>query len=86
MCALRRWAGGETSPRKRGRVPEYICARRQLERDVRQCARMAVAEVNEAVLQAVEEHALTPQAIEQVVHMSERADMADQQAKLARHY
>jgi len=47
---------------------------------------MAVAEVNEAVLQAVEEHALTPQAIEQVVHMSERADMADQQAKFARHY
>jgi len=45
---------------------------------------MAVAEVNEAVLQAVEEHALTPQAIEQVVRLSERDDVTDHQDKLAR--
>jgi len=35
------------------------------------------------VLQAFEEQALTPQAIEQVLRLSER-DVADQQAKLAR--
>jgi transcriptional regulator with XRE-family HTH domain len=74
----------ETSPRKRGRVPEYICARRRLNGTCANVLRMAVTEVNEAVLQAIEEHALTPQAIEQVVHLSERDEVAEQQAKLGR--
>jgi hypothetical protein len=34
--------------------------------------------MNEAVLQNIEEHALTPEAIEQVVLLSEREDAADQ--------
>ena len=45
--------------------------------------RMPVAELNEAVLQAVEEHALTPEAIEQVIHLSERDDVAELQDKLS---
>ena len=40
--------------------------------------------MNEAVLQAVEEHALTPEAIEQVIDLSERDDVAEQQRKLDR--
>jgi hypothetical protein len=33
-----------------------------------------VSEVNEAVLQAIEAHVLTPQAVEQVIRLSERED------------
>ena len=40
--------------------------------------------MNEAVLQAVEEHALTPEAIEQVIHLSERDDVTELQDKLER--
>ena len=36
--------------------------------------------MNEAILSAVEEHALTPEAIEQVILLSERADVRDQQS------
>ena len=45
---------------------------------------MSVVDLNEAVLQAVEEHALTPEAIEQVIHLSERDDVTELQNKLAR--
>jgi hypothetical protein len=34
--------------------------------------------MNEAVLQAVEEHALAPEAIELVISVSERDDVTDQ--------
>ena len=40
--------------------------------------------MNEAVLVAIEEHALTPEAIEQVVTLTERDDIRDRQAALAR--
>jgi hypothetical protein len=40
--------------------------------------------LNEAVWQAVEEHALTPAAIEQVIHLSERDDVTEMQSKSAR--
>jgi site-specific DNA recombinase len=82
-CAL--CGGGlivETSARKRGRVPEYVCARRRLNGTCPNALRMAAREVNEAVLQAIEEHALTPEAIEAVIQLSERDDVADLQAKL----
>ena len=39
-----------------------------------------VAEMNEAVLSAVEEHALTPAAIEQVIQLTERDDAQEQHA------
>ena len=44
----------------------------------------SVAEMNEAVLQAIEEHALTPEAIEQVILFTERDDIAEQQDALER--
>ena len=40
--------------------------------------------MNEAVLQAVEEHALTPEAIEGVIALSERDDVAEQRTRLKR--
>ena len=74
----------ETSPRKRGRIPEYICYRHRANGGCTNTLRMPVADLNEAVLFAVEEHALTPEAIEQVMHLSERDDVAELQEKLAR--
>jgi site-specific DNA recombinase len=84
-CAL--CGGGltvETSPRKRGRVPEYVCYRRRVNGTCTNRLHISVAEMNEAVLQAVEEHALTPEAVEQVVHLSERDDVSERQTKLER--
>lgn len=84
-CAL--CGGGlvvETSARKRGRVPEYVCARRRLNGACANALRMAATKLDEAVLQAAEMHALTPEAIEHVIHISERDEVADLQAKLER--
>jgi recombinase-like zinc beta ribbon protein len=74
----------ETSPRKRGRIPEYVCYRHRANGGCANALRMAVEDLNEAVLQAVEEHALTPEAIEQVIHLSERDDVTELRAKLER--
>ena len=74
----------ETSSRKLGRVPEYICYRHRANGTCTNTFRMRVSDLNEAILQAVEEHALTPEAIEQVIRLSERDDVTDQQQKLAR--
>jgi DNA invertase Pin-like site-specific DNA recombinase len=74
----------ETSPAKRGRVPEYICYRHRANGSCTNTLRMPVVELNEAVLQAIEAHALTPEAIEQVIHLSERDDVTELQEKLAR--
>lgn len=74
----------ETSSRKRGRVPEYICYRHRANGTCTNALRMPVAEMNESVLQAVEAHALTPEAIEQVIHLSERDDVTELQDKLTR--
>jgi hypothetical protein len=65
-------------------VPEYVCHRHRANGACTNTLRMPVEDLNEAVLQAVEEHALTPEAIEQVIHLSERDDVTELQAKLAR--
>ena len=46
--------------------------------------RMPAAELNEAVLQAVERHDLTANAIEQVIHLTERDEIKEQKAALER--
>jgi hypothetical protein len=56
----------ETSPRKRGRIPEYVCHRHRTNGACTNAFRISVAEMNEAVLQTVEQHALMPEAIEHV--------------------
>ena len=40
--------------------------------------------MNEAVLQAIEQHALTPEAVEQVIALTERDDVRDIQMALTR--
>jgi site-specific DNA recombinase len=74
----------ETGGKKRGRIPEYICHRHRTNGACSNALRMPVEDMNEAILQAVEEHALTPEAIEQVIHLTERDDVVDQQAALDR--
>ena len=72
----------ETSDRKRGRQKEYVCHRRRKNGTCDNAVRIEVETMNEAVLQAIEEHALTPEAIEQVVQLTERDEMRDQQDAL----
>ena len=72
----------ETGGYTRGRYPEYICARHRRNGACPNALRMRVDMVNEAVLHAIEEHALTPEAIESVIRLSERDDVADQRATL----
>ena len=72
----------ETSPRKRGRIPEYICSRRRVNGTCSNALRLPVVEMNEAVLHAIEEHALTPEAVELVVRLTERDDYRDHQERL----
>ena len=66
----------ETSPSKRGRIAEYVCFRHRNHGDGI-CANqrhIPVEEMNEAVLQAIERHALTLEAVEQMVQFTERDD------------
>jgi len=72
----------ETSGRKRGRQKEYVCHRRRKNGTCDNAVRIEVETMNEAVLQAIEEHALTPEAIEQVAQLTERDEMRDQQDAL----
>jgi site-specific DNA recombinase len=74
----------ETSPRKRGRVPEYVCSRHRTNGTCANTLHPTVAEMNEAVLREVESHVLVPEAIDFVIHLSERDDLADRQTALAR--
>ena len=76
----------ETSSRKHGRAPEYVCHRRRKNGGCSNKLRVAVKTMNEAVLQAIEEHALTPEAVEQVVQLTERDDARDQEAALRREW
>ncbi len=65
-------------------MPEYVCHRHRHNGTCPNALRVPLADVNEAVLQAVEEHALTPEAVEQVVQMTERDDAQERQSRLAR--
>jgi site-specific DNA recombinase len=84
-CAL--CGGGlivDSSLRKSERIPQYVCQRARANGSCTNRLRISVAEMNEAVLQAVEEHALTPEAIELVIQLTERDDAQEHQAALAR--
>jgi DNA invertase Pin-like site-specific DNA recombinase len=72
----------ETSPRKRGRVPEYVCHRHRHYGACANALHMPVRTVNEAVLQGIEAHALTPEVIERVIALTERTDTAEHQDAL----
>jgi site-specific DNA recombinase len=71
--------------RANGRRAFYICHRRRHHGTAcTNTLRVPLADMNEAVLQAIEEHALTPEAVEQVIAMTERDDVRDQQDALRR--
>ena len=72
----------ECSGRRAGRVQQYLCYRYRHTGTCSNRLRVDVAAVTEAVLHAIEEHALTPEAIEQVVALHEREDVQDRQAAL----
>lgn len=74
----------ETSPRKRGRVREYLCYRHRNHGTCTNARHIPVDKMNEAVLQAIEAHALTPEAVEQVVALTERDDAREQHDALTR--
>jgi site-specific DNA recombinase len=65
-----------------GRYLYYCCARRRNTGTCTNSLRIGVVEMNEAVLSAIEEHALTPEAIEQVVQLTEREEAQDDGERL----
>ena len=69
----------------KGKYAYYICHRRRHHgSSCTNALRVSLADMNEAVLQAIEAHALTPEAIEQVIVLTERDDARDQQFTLTR--
>jgi site-specific DNA recombinase len=62
----------------------YGCARRRNYGTCSNRLRIGVGEMNEAILSAVEEHALTPEAIEQVIALTEHDDLQEQRERLDR--
>jgi hypothetical protein len=75
----------EQSNNRKGRYSYYICHRRRHHGSAcTNTLRIAVPEMNEAVLQAVEAHVFTPDAIEQVVALTERDDVRERQIALQR--
>jgi hypothetical protein len=77
--------GVETSSGKKGqRYPVYVCRQHRYNKTCKNDLRVSANDVNEAVLQAVEEHALTPEAVEQVIRLTERDDLREQQRRLDR--
>jgi hypothetical protein len=84
-CAL--CGGGlvvETSNGSRGkpRTAQYVCHRRRAFGGCANALRIKVDVLNEAVLQAIEQHALTPEAVEALIELTERDDRRDQEAAL----
>jgi site-specific DNA recombinase len=74
----------ESGGKKRGRIPKYICNRHRTNRSCPNALRIACEEMDEAVLSAIEEHALTPEAINQVIEATERDDLKETQTRLER--
>lgn len=72
--------GSHTEVRRRYRY--YACALRRRNSACENTLRVPAELLEEAVLQAVEEHALTPEAVDQVVLLSEQNDLADRRDAL----
>jgi site-specific DNA recombinase len=77
-------SGGKKTRDIADRIPKYICHRRRAYGTCENMLRIPVSEMNEAVLQAIEAHALTPEAVEQVILLTERDDAREQQDSLHR--
>ena len=68
----------------KSRIPRYVCHRQWRADSCANKLQVRVEEMNEAVLSAVEEHALTPEDIEQVIQLTERDEVRDQKEALER--
>jgi site-specific DNA recombinase len=62
----------------------YTCHRHRHFSGCTNALRMPLEDMNEAVLRAIEEHALTPEAVEQIIRLTERDDAREQQEALSR--
>jgi site-specific DNA recombinase len=72
----------EGPPARGEKYHYYVCARRRANGECDNDLRIRTDDVNEAVLQSIEEHALTPEAIEQVIKLNERNEAREQQERL----
>ena len=74
----------ETSKSSPGkpRTSHYVCFRRRAFSGCNNTLRIPVDALNEAVLQAIEHHALTPEAVESVIQLTERDDRREQESAL----
>jgi hypothetical protein len=72
----------DTNSRKNRRVVEYVCARHRHNGTCPNALRIHVEDMNEAILQAVEEHVFTPEAVEQVIALTERDEVRERQDQL----
>jgi site-specific DNA recombinase len=64
----------------------YACAHRRANDTCSNKLRIPVPYVNEVVLRAVEEHALTPEAVEAVIRLTERDDVAERREAIGREF
>ena len=69
-----------------GASPTDVCHRHRHNGTCPNALRQPVSEMNEAVLRAVEEHALTPEAVEHVIQLTERDDVREQQERIVREH
>lgn len=76
----------EHSNNRKGRYAYYICHRRRAQSACSNRLRVSVETMHEAILQSVEEHALTPEAVEQVLISVERDDEQDARTALDREH
>lgn len=74
----------ETTKRKNGRRAEYVCHRHRHTGVCKNDVRFPADLLNEQILADVEAHALTPEAIEQVVALSERDDLRERHESLTK--
>jgi site-specific DNA recombinase len=75
----------EHSNNAKGKYSYYMCHGRRHDSD--QCTntlRIRVAAMNSAILESIEQHALTPEAMEQVITLTERDDARGNQMALVR--
>jgi site-specific DNA recombinase len=72
------------STKGKSRKSHYVCNRRRANGKCDNDLRISVEDVNEALLQAVEEHALTPEAIEHVIQLTELDERKELQVRLER--
>jgi DNA invertase Pin-like site-specific DNA recombinase len=73
---------GEDTPEAPRRLYYYMCSTYRRKGNCTNQHRVPVDLLNEEVLKAVEEHVLTPEAVESVIRLAERDEVAEQRDRL----